>query len=41
LDKKENWNIRSGVNGTFNSTPAANKEELDLKYYLRLVYRLN
>ena len=41
LDKKENWNIRSGVNGTFNSTPATDKEELDLKYYLRLVYRLN
>ena len=39
LDKE--LNIRSGVNGTFNSTPATDKEELDLKYYLRLVYRLN
>jgi len=41
LDKKENWNIRSGINGTYNSTPAITKDELDLKYYLRLVYRLN
>lgn len=41
LDKKENWNIRSGINGTYNSTPAEKKDELDLKYYLRLVYRLN
>ena len=41
LDKKENWNIRSGINGTYNSTPATDKDELDLKYYLRLVYRLD
>lgn len=41
LDKKENWNVRSGFNGTYNSTPAKNKDEVDLKYYLRLVYRLN
>ena len=41
MGQKENWNIRSGVNGTYNSTPATDKDELDLKYYLRLVYRLN
>jgi putative salt-induced outer membrane protein YdiY len=41
MGQKENWNIRSGVNGTYNSTPATDKDELDLKYYLRLVYRLD
>ena len=41
LDKEESWNLRSGISGTFNSTPAVDKDELDLKYYLRLVYRLN
>lgn len=41
LDKEDNWNLRSGVSGTYNSTPVPGKEELDLKYYLRLVYRLN
>ena len=40
LDKEDNWNLRSGVNGTYNSTPVIGKEELDLKYYLRLVYKL-
>ena len=38
LSKEINWNIRSGISGTYNSTPAALKEELDLKYYLRLVF---
>lgn len=41
LDKKDNWNLRSGINGTYNSTPVSGKDELDLKYYLRLVYRLD
>jgi len=41
LGKEDNWNLRSGINGTYNSTPVPGKEELDLKYYLRLVYRLN
>jgi len=41
LDKEDNWNLRSGINGTYNSTPVQGKDELDLKYYLRLVYRLN
>jgi putative salt-induced outer membrane protein YdiY len=41
LDKEDDWNLRSGINGTYNSTPATDKDELDLKYYLRLVYRLN
>lgn len=39
LDKAMDWNLRSGLSGTYNSTPAEDKEELDLKYYLRLVYR--
>ena len=41
LDKEDNWNLRSGINGTYNSTPVQGKDELDLKYYIRLVYRLN
>ena len=41
LDKKNNWNIRTGLNGTYNSTPVSGKDQLDLKYYLRLVYRLD
>ena len=41
LDKKEDWNLRSGINGTYNSTPVSGKDQLDLKYYLRLVYRLD
>tara|TARA_B100001093_G_scaffold108839_5_gene101135 strand:+ start:5313 stop:6356 length:1044 start_codon:yes stop_codon:yes gene_type:complete len=38
LDRKLNWNLRSGLSGTYNSTPLTKNEELDLKYYLRLVY---
>ena len=41
LDKEDNWNLRSGINGTYNSTPVQGKDEVDLKYYIRLVYRLN
>ena len=41
LDKKEDWKIRSGLAGTYNSTPVPGKEEVDLKYYLRLVYDFN
>tara|TARA_B100002019_G_scaffold214033_1_gene186626 strand:- start:1513 stop:2619 length:1107 start_codon:yes stop_codon:yes gene_type:complete len=41
LDKKEDWKIRSGLAGTYNSTPVPGKEEMDLKYYLRLVYDFN
>jgi putative salt-induced outer membrane protein YdiY len=41
LDKESNWNLRAGLDGTYNSTPVKNKEELDLKYYMRIVYRLN
>ena len=41
LDQKENWKIRSGLTGTYNSTPVIDKEELDLKYYLRLVYQFD
>ena len=41
LDKEDNWNLRSGINGTYNSTPVQGKDELDLKYYIRLIYRLN
>ena len=39
LSKDMDWHVRSGLNGTYNSTPVIGKEELDLKYYLRLVYR--
>ncbi len=41
LDKKSNWNLRTGLDGTYNSTPVKSAEELDLKYYMRLVYRLD
>jgi putative salt-induced outer membrane protein YdiY len=41
LDKESNWNLRTGLDGTYNSTPAEKKEELDLKYYVRIIYRLD
>ncbi|MDA7756634.1 DUF481 domain-containing protein [Opitutales bacterium] len=41
LNKKQNWKLRSGLAGSFNSTPVPGTEELDLKYYLRLVYDFN
>jgi putative salt-induced outer membrane protein YdiY len=41
LDKKQEWKLRSGLTGTYSSTPVPDKEELDLKYYLRLVYDFN
>ena len=41
LDKESNWNLRTGLDGTYNSTPATNKDELDLKYYMRIIYRLD
>ncbi len=41
LDKESDWNLRTGLDGTYNSTPAQNKEELDLKYYMRIIYRLD
>jgi hypothetical protein len=41
LDKGANWNLRTGLDGTYNSTPVKNKKELDLKYYMRIIYRLN
>jgi len=41
LDKDSNWNLRTGLDGTYNSTPAKSKEELDLKYYMRIIYRID
>lgn len=41
LDKESNWNLRTGLDGTFNSTPVQSNEELDLKYYMRIIYRLD
>ena len=41
LDKNSDWNLRTGLDGTYNSTPVKNKEELDLKYYVRIIYRLD
>ena len=41
LDKESDWNLRTGLDGTYNSTPAEKKEELDLKYYVRIIYRLD
>lgn len=41
LDKYSNWNLRTGLDGTYNSTPAKSKEELDLKYYMRIIYRID
>ena len=39
--QSKDWNLRSGVDGTYNTTPALNKEELDFKYYFRVVYLFN
>ena len=41
LDKDSNWNLRTGLDGTYNSTPAKSKKELDLKYYMRIIYRID
>ena len=41
LDKESDWNLRTGLDGTYNSTPAEKKKELDLKYYVRIIYRLD
>jgi putative salt-induced outer membrane protein YdiY len=41
LAKSSDWNLRTGIDGTYNSTPVKNKEELDLKYYMRIIYRLD
>jgi putative salt-induced outer membrane protein YdiY len=41
IDEKQDWKIRSGLAGTYNSTPVPGKEEMDLKYYLRVVYDFN
>lgn len=38
LDKEQDWKVRSGIDGTYNSTPVPGKEEMDLKYYLRVIY---
>ena len=38
LTKEINWNVRSGLAGTYNSTPVETKEEVDIKYYIRLIY---
>ena len=41
LDKKEDWKIRSGISGTYNSTAIPGTEEMDLKYYFRVIYDFN
>ena len=41
LDKKEDWKIRSGISGTYNSTAIQGTEEMDLKYYFRVIYDFN
>ena len=41
LDKNSDWNLRIGIDGTYNSTPVDEKKELDLKYYMRIIYRLD
>ena len=41
LSKKQEWKLRSGLAGTFNSTPVPGKEEMDLKYYLRMIYEFD
>ncbi len=38
IDSEAHWNLRSGLSGSYNSTPGELNEELDLKYYLRLVF---
>ena len=32
------WKLRSGLSGTYNSTPQDNSEKMDMKYYLRVIY---
>lgn len=38
LNEDVSWMLRSGLSGTYNSTPVDFKEELDLTYYLRMIY---
>lgn len=33
------WHLRSGLSGTYDSTPSAGLENSDLKYYLSIVYK--
>ena len=37
-DEDTGWNLRSGVAGTYDSSPAEGFKEFDIKYYLRMVY---
>ena len=41
LSEKQEWKLRSGLAGTYNSTPVPGKEEMDLKYYIRMIYEFD
>ena len=41
LSEKQDWKLRSGLAGTYNSTPVPGKEEMDLKYYIRMIYEFD
>ena len=38
IDLENSWKLRSGLSGTYNSTPSTSLEKADFKYYLRIIY---
>jgi len=34
----ESWQLRTGLSGTYDSTPGENLKESDIRYYLRVNY---
>jgi putative salt-induced outer membrane protein YdiY len=38
IDNGDLWNLRSGLSGSYDSTPGAGLKESDIKYFLSLVY---
>jgi len=39
IDLENQWQLRTGLAGTFDSIPAVNLKETDLRYYLRIHYQ--
>jgi len=39
IDNGDLWHLRSGLSGTYDSTPSAGLQESDLKYFLSVVYK--
>ena len=38
IDNGDYWNLRSGLSGTYDSTPGVGLKQSDIKYFLSLVY---